>query len=286
MAKRFGSGLKNAILGGGALGLIEKLLNPLKEASEHLDSVFERAKDLTDQAKQFGTSTGTLLKLQTIGKASGISPEEMSGLLVKFQGALVQARANPGEPSAVSQFVNEKDTADAFFKFLQGLKKAGGTNADLATSEVFGERKVLSLSKLLGGDLEGKLAATKGLNTNSATASIANAVSKGDFEAQQKAIIDANGFITQAGNVTQAVSDARVRAEQEKVNRETYQLKHINSLQAIDEKVNQMQDLVTKLLALIGDKVVPLIEKISTYIGAVSRNPLFRGVFKKLGIGQ
>ena len=289
VAKRFAGGLKNAILGGGiaALGLsvIDKLINPLKAVNEHIDSIFQRAEDLTSQAQQFGTTTGALLRLQTIGKGSGVDAETLSGLLVKFQDALVQARANPGQPSAVANFAGEKDTADAFFKFLRGLQGTNELNRGLALQEVFGTRKELSISKFLTGNLDQKLAATSGINTGVATANIANATKVGDLNKQKQAAVDAVAFQKQSGQLNNDIALAREREAKRQADLESQQLAGYKAMQNTDEGVNKILDLMNKLL-LVANNGLSKVVNLSEAVSKLSGSRFFRLIGKKLGIGD
>lgn len=289
VAKRFASGLKSAILGGGiaALGLsvIDKLINPLKAVNENINGIFERAKDLADEAKQFGTTSGTLLKLQTIGKSSGVGPEELATLLAKFQAALTQAKANPGQPSTLSQFTGEKDTADAFFKFLQGLQSAGQLNRELAEQEVFGERKVLSVAKFLDTNLNAKLAAVTGINSGSATANISNANRVGDLDRTKQAIIDAKGFVKQSGSLSNEIANARAREAQRAEDLQTKQLQSYASLEHISDAADQITTGLQTMLLKMGDMISKVVN-LSKAVESISKSRIFRLIGKKLGLGD
>lgn len=153
LAKKFGSGLKAAILGGGvtalAVSVIDKLLNPLKETQEAVDRLLGRADDISTFAKQFGTTSGNLFKLQQLAGARGLDAEGLNTLLLKFQTAVTAAKANPDQPSSVSNFVNESDLAEGFYKFIQSLQKLTRAQQDFVQRDVFGERQILKASEFL-----------------------------------------------------------------------------------------------------------------------------------------
>lgn len=158
VAKGFGRGLVNVLKGGGVIGaislLIDKVLNPLKEVQEAIDRSLQRGDDLTTYAKQFGTTAGNLSRLQAFGKATGLEPEGVRLLLGKFQAAVAQSAADPSKPTAVSAFVGRKDTAEAFFEFVQSLQKLDPTRQNLVQQEVFGERQILKASEFLNADFK------------------------------------------------------------------------------------------------------------------------------------
>src|SRR5687767_8200002 len=76
IAKKFGKGLGSILTGGGiaglALGLIDKLLNPLKDVQEAIDRSLKDSDDLVTNAKQFDTTAGKLAKLVALGKSTGL----------------------------------------------------------------------------------------------------------------------------------------------------------------------------------------------------------------------
>ena len=139
IAKKFGKGLLEVITGGGvaglALGIIDKLLNPLKETQDAIDRMLVQGNDIVTNAKQFGTTAGKLARLQALGKSVGLDPEslerparEVSGrrllrlckiLLNRFQFASL---LRPLAPAGVDDNGKPipaipRDTAESFFEF-------------------------------------------------------------------------------------------------------------------------------------------------------------------------
>lgn len=156
IAKGFGKGLTAVLTGGGvaglAIGLIDKILNPLKEVQDAIERTLQRGDDVATNAKQFGTTTGKLFKLQQLGQASGLEPGQLDVLLGKFQTAVAEARQDPSKQTAVRAFTDEKDTAEGFFKFIQSLQAADETTRTLAQNEVFGEKQTLKMAEFLQAD--------------------------------------------------------------------------------------------------------------------------------------
>lgn len=158
VAKKFGGGLLSAIKGGGiaglAIGLIDKVLNPLQAVQEAIDKSLNKGDDLATFAKQFGTTAGSLAKLQAFGQATGLDPEGVRLLLGKFQASVAQAAADPSKPTAVSNFVGRADTAEAFFEFIQSMQKLTAVQQSLVQQEVFGEKQILKASEFLNADFK------------------------------------------------------------------------------------------------------------------------------------
>lgn len=160
IAKKFGGGLLSAIKGGGiaglAIGLIDKVLNPLQQVQEAIEKSLHAGDDLSTFAKQFNTTEGNLSRLQAFGQSTGLDPEGVRLMLGKFQEAVAKAAISP-DPTAVTNFVGKKDTAEAFFEFVQSLQKLRAQNADAANlveQEVFGGRQILKDASFLHADFK------------------------------------------------------------------------------------------------------------------------------------
>jgi hypothetical protein len=147
VAQRFGSGLKHVIKGsilGISLGLLNRLLNPLEALEEKIKTLLGEGGDIRDLADRFNTSPGQLKRLQDVASSLGVKPDELKDLLTKFADAVENARKELQDPfqersastRAVQNFVGQKDLAEGFLQFMQGLRAEGrGPGRDL----VFGE---------------------------------------------------------------------------------------------------------------------------------------------------
>lgn len=146
---RFGQGLRMAIKGsilGITIGLLARLLNPLEKMEEKIKNLLALGKDTSELADEFGTTPGKLRQLQDVAGSIGVSPEQLKDMMTKYASAIEKAREELSDPTAqisgstqaVRNFVDEKDTAEGFLKFLQSLKARGeGTGSDV----FFGEKE-------------------------------------------------------------------------------------------------------------------------------------------------
>lgn len=160
VAKKFGNGLKNVLLGGGIVGaglaIVDKLLNPLKETQEAIDRYLGRANDISVQAKQFGSTSGELRNLQAVAGAKGITAENLETLLIKYQTALAEAKADPTKQTSVRQYANDTNIVESFFGFIQELKKVNDPSKQvLVQQEVFGEKQIGRMSEFLNTEFSG-----------------------------------------------------------------------------------------------------------------------------------
>lgn len=259
IAKKFGAGIKTALSLGGIAGiglaLIDKVLSPLKEIQEQIDKTLHRADDISVEAKQFNTSTGNLFKLQTLGQARGLAPEELNVLLTKFQGATVGALADPSKQTSVRNFAFKgQDTAEAFFAFIQALQKLPKEQQVLAQTEVFGERQIGRASEFLNTANFGALAGKLSLGPGAVYTQKINRVAElADLDKVEKTNLAAKDFIgtgdkiderkVTAINVSQGVQESRLRDK----------LDNFTLIKKVDDAVNDITDILSNLLTGVTD---------------------------------
>lgn len=286
IAKGFGKGLLTALKSGAitaaVLTIVDKLLNPLKETQEAIDKILHRGDQIVTNAKQFGTTAGKLFKLQQFGKSVGLEPETMNLLVEKFQSAVAQAALDPTKPSAVKQFVGEKDTAEAFFEFIQELQKMNATQKSLIQQEVFGERQILKASSFLGLSTEdfakknkelfkGRSAEdfTPGLEKFASVKGLTDSLSviRDNEDVLKKGKIINNG-------VAQA-ADESARIAQDKENDRIQSYKDLATMQqASDKVVNLMEDLLLK-----ATEIIVSLKGFKTDFEKFMQSRIIRGIF-------
>ncbi len=299
VAKALGSGLKNALTGGALLAAAEKLLNPFEEIRGVMNDVLQRADDLEVSAKAFETTSGNLLKLQTVGQAFGISPEEINMMLTKFQAAVVNARLNPDDPSAVRQYVGEKDIAEGLFKFLQNAKAAGGTTQTAAVNEVFGTRNGLKVERFVNSaDKFGAVIKDLG---NPNTEDLTAKVGKGAALQNQRELLGAKNTLYKFDKVVNGSDPDKIAAEaaydKNKIDIQVQQLQSFSDMAKTAIKVDQLQASVQQLLTNVMTnlpvimtsltKAVELLKMASDgwtkIFGLLGNVPMLRGIVKQKG---
>jgi hypothetical protein len=157
-AKAFGQGMKASLLGGGiagaALGLVDKLLNPLKETQDAIEKMLKQGDDVVTNAKQFGSTPGELFKLQKLAQATGLDADSLDVLIQKYSGAVAEAAKDPNKDTSVRRFANDTNMVDSFFQFIQSLKKMDPKDQVLVQQEVFGEKQVLKMADFMGSNFQ------------------------------------------------------------------------------------------------------------------------------------
>ena len=297
ISKKFGKGLMDVLKGGGiaglALGLIDKLLNPLKAVQESIDRTLKTSDDLATQANQFNTSSGKLFKLVQIGKSAGLDQEGLFTLITKFQTAVAQAKADPNDQSvsAVRNFTNEKDTALNFFNFIQSLQKLDRNQQLLVQQQVFGEKQIGKMSEFLNLDFAKQFRAT-GLDRQTSdtfTKSIDKMAKLSDLADILKVKNENKDIIDKSRVINESMIKQRAKSDALALEKENLQIKSYNDLAAISDTVSKIMLIVEQGVGLIGkliNMVTPFINNATDFMAKFLKSPLMRGVRGLFGGGK
>jgi hypothetical protein len=252
IAKKFGKGLSSAVKGGAvggiALGLIDKLLNPLKEVQESIEKSLAASDDLVTNAKQFGTTSGKLAKLQAFGKAAGLDPASLSMLMAKFQTSVAEAEADPTKQTSVRKYVGQSDSASAFFDFIQSLKAMEKNNQILVQQEVFGEKQILKMSDFLNSDFKDVSKAFAGINTDALTKNLEKGGAQNDYIDTRGAARDLKDIITKGGLINDGIIKSMENAKDTALARENERIKSYTSINEINEQMRGLQASIEGLV--------------------------------------
>jgi hypothetical protein len=300
LTKSFGKGLVNVLKGGGiagiALGLIDKLLNPLKEVQEAIDRTLKTSDDLATNANQFNTTTGKLTKLVTLAKATGLDESNLYTLINKFQGAVAAAQANPNDPAnnSVKNFVGQKDTAEAFYGFITQLQKMDKNQQILIQEQVFGEKQILKMADFLQQGSEGfeKIAKITGIDRVTSD----KVGSKIDKNAQLSDLADAlksgrefRDLQSKSSIINEGMIRSQDKTAQLELDRENQRIKSYNDLAAVSQTAEKIFTLVDQGVALIGSlttKLLPFIDVMTQAVGKFMKSPMVRGIKGMFGGGK
>lgn len=297
LTKSFGKGLVNVLKGGGiagiALGLIDKLLNPLKEVQEAIDRSLKSSDDIATNAKQFNTTAGKLQKLITLAKATGLDQDNLFTLINKFQNSVAAAAANPNDPAnnSVQNFVGQKDTAEAFFGFIQQLQKMDRNQQLMVQTQVFGEKQILKMADFLQSDF-GRIAAQTGIDkmtSEKLTNSIEKLANLNDLADALTARRENNDLVSKAGVINESMIRARDKSEQIALERENRNIANYNNLAAISQSVDKIMGMVEQGMGLLGgliSKLTPFIDKVTGFIDRMSKSSWVTKGIKLFGGGK
>lgn len=289
IAKSFGKGIANAFKGGGiagiALGLIDKILNPLKETQEAIDKMLKSSDDISTNAKQFNTTTGRLFKLVQLAKATGLDQDNLFQLMTKFQTAVAQAKSDPKDQSvnSVRNFTKKGDMAENFFDFINQLQKMDKNSQVLVQQQVFGEKQILKMADFLQSDFP-KLMEETGLNKVSSqkfTESIESMAKLNDLKDVLAVRRESKDVMAKGGIITDSMIRAMDKSEQIALEKENARIKSFTDLSTLADTTSKIMNLVDTGVIMLGkliDKVTPALDKMVTAIEAFMRSPMVRGV--------
>ena len=282
IAKKFGKGLGKALLGGGiagiALGLIDKILNPLKEVQEAIDRVLKQGDDLVTYAKQFNTTAGKLAKLQAFGQATGLDQSFLIQLLTRFQTRVAEARQDPNLPSAVREYANRTDTADAFFEFIQSLQKLDKGSQTLVQKQIFGEEAAFRTADFLQADFEKLNKFFSKISADDLTTAAQKTGSLSDLQDALAAQRNLKDFIDKSRVINEKVVREQDQRERINLQRETERIKAYDTLSTISETSTRIMALIEKGLIAVTNMVQKL-EVIQDFVKKAKSSRIFRGIF-------
>lgn len=291
VAKKFGNAIGNVFKSGGAmgliLGLVDKLLNPLKEVQEALERTLKTSDDVVVNAKQFNTTSGKLFKLIQLAKANGLDQDGLFMLMTKFQTAVAEAKANPSQPSSVRNFTGE-DTASEFFAFIQALRGMEKNQQLLVQQSVFGEKQILKMAEFLQTDMAAamKEVGLDKASTGKITASLEKLSGLEGLAASLQARRETKDIISKGGVITENMIRSRDKSEQIALDKENKRLASYENLAAISQTVDKIFILIEEGLNQLGkfiNFITPAINRIVKVIEDFTKGPMARGIMKWFG---
>lgn len=252
VAKKFGKGLMGALAGGGiaglALGIVDKLLNPLKEIQEAMNKTLKESDDLSTNAKQFGTTSGKLFKLQQLGVANGVTPDAMFTMLNKFQNSVAEAKADPTKETSVRNFVGIPDTAEAFLNFIQSMSMLPKDKQLLVQQDVFGEKFILKMADFVNSakDFGQQFREMRAQPAEMYTPSIEKLANLNDKKDLFEAARGLNDMIAKGRVINEGMINGMNASEQVKLSRENERIADFKNLMNVSMKMDTAVDLLEK----------------------------------------
>lgn len=300
IAKKFGKGLTASLAGGGiaglALGLIDKLLNPLKETQEAIDRVLSQGDDLVTNAKQFGTTAGKLFRLQQLAKSTGLDEGSLAVLIQKFQASIAEATADPTKQTAVRKFVEQapidpkrpelgnkavapKDIAESFFQFIQSLQKMDKNQQVLVQQEVFGEKQILKMADFLQTDFEKQSKLLGGPTSEQLTPRLNKLGDLNDLKDLLAARRTLNDTFKKGGVINAGMVRSQDEQAKQELQKENNQIKGYQDLAAISMASTELVNL-GKDLALKGASMLVKLTDLVAQAKALTNSRWVRGLLK------
>jgi hypothetical protein len=293
IAKGFGKGIMNAMKGAGVVGLglalVDKLLNPLKEVQESIEKSLKGADDIVTNAKQFDTSAGKLRKVVALGEASGLDKDNLFMLMQKFQAAVAENKADPTKSSAVANYTNTADTADAFFGFIQELQKVGLTDKAKQVriqQQVFGEKQILKMSDFLNSDFQQawKDLGLDRFSSGTLDKALQKNAASGDKLDTGRARLTIQDEITKAKLINDGVVNSLIKNDEIALAKENQRLASFQQINALSQLVERVTMQVEKVVPLIGGvipKVTKFVDDVMPKIDRMLQSPIFKYITGK-----
>ncbi len=283
LAKKFGKGLAASLTGGGfaglALGLIDKLLNPLKETQDAIDKVLRQGDELVTNAKQFGTTAGKLFRLQQIAKSTGLDEGSLAILLEKFQASVAEAVQDPNKQTSVRKFVGQKDSAEAFFQFIQGLQKLNKNQQILVQQEVFGEKQILKMADFLQTDFAAQSKLVGGPTAEQLTPGLEKLGTLADLTDALEAKRTLEDTLKKSQVITQGFVESKDRQEKQNLDKENRQIQSYESLAAIAEASNEILNTGKEALLKLTGLVVQFTD-LASNVKKITGSRALKGILK------
>lgn len=275
IAKGFGRGLKLASMAALGAAVLDKLINPLQEVKAAIDRTLGKADDIVTNAKQFNTTTENLLKIRSLANVRGITNENIDMLLTKFQGAVAAAAANPNDPanSSVKNYVNEKDTAVAFYNFITQLQKMDKNQQLLVQTQVFGEKQVLKMAEFLQDvGFKESAASLQKVNFGQAAQSAEKLGALNDKMTANRVVNDLRDLTSKAGVIGNDTIRNVNRSEMANLNRENSRIGRSAQAFTAEENIAQLTDKVEQLANNIITELPILMDGLKATVGLLEKS--------------
>ena len=261
IAKRFGSGLKAAMKGtlvGLSLGLLAKLLDPLKEMEDRIKALLKLGEDTSEQADRFGTTSGKLRRLQDVSKIIGVDPDRLSELMNKYAEAIEKGRAELLDPDpekeksastkVLGNFLNDKDIAQSFYEFLNSLKNADPATRRTAEMEVLGGGQTGAARKLIEADFAKEFARLGGPDSDKLGSALDKLAALEDRRRLAETKLEQQNIVQTSGKVNNGIVDKFSAAAKRDQVQELKDLSNIERLQKAQEGIDELAKLLTWIL--------------------------------------
>lgn len=289
VAKTFARGLNGALKGtvlGFGVAMLAKLLNPLKEVEERISTLLGQGSDTRDLADRFRTSSGNIARLQAVGASVGVTPEKLNEMMTAYANAIETARDELTDPNkdksdstkVLRQFVDEKDMAEGFFKFLQSLKAQGETQGIDAREKtertIFGERQFGASRRLIEADFPGAFERAGIPGTERLGKSIDKLAGLQDLQNQKAAGRGAREIVGGADRMNRKMIEDMARSEELRITRENKNLEAFDDLKKASEGVQEIILMFNSVIKLLTQGLGYLGE----LIGILKNSRLLKGI--------
>lgn len=283
--------LKDVVSGGllgFAVGLAQNMLSPIEEVENRIKGILDKATEFKDMAEDFNSSSGKMRQLEMFGLINGLKADSLKSMMTAFRDTVDSAREQKlkKEPldekqSLVKNFLDEKDSAEGFFKFVQGLRNLAAIDRERVERGLFGSVQRGGAKRFI--DNVGVIHGPHGyVNPRVDQFSKANdKLSDLDLNYQAgKFSQDSKEILNYSANLNKNMIDKMLSYENRQKEKQIRQLKSYDDLAAARlaiDKIAGVMDTITGLLT----KAVGYLGSLITWL---EKSPTARGVLKVIGI--
>jgi hypothetical protein len=282
IAKKFGSGLTNILMGGGLIAagsaLVDKFLNPLQKTQDAIDKTLTKSDDIVTYSKEFGSSPGQLAILTALAKSTGLDQQALYMMINKFQNAVAEANADKEKATSVREYAGETNMVDAFFRFIQNMNKADKKTQLMVQQEVFGEKISLKASEFINTDFADqlkKLGAPSAEKLDAALTKIGNVADLNDL-LQSK--LELKDLINKSKGINDNIAYQMAEAERQRLaqeNKNILQYDALKDLKTTTEKIGNLVEDATIGIVKAVEKTTDTVKDAAKYL---NKTKPFRGV--------
>lgn len=283
VAKSFGKGLGSILSGGGllgaAVGMVDKILNPLKETQAAIDRTLKMSDDVVTNAKQFNTTAGKLATLQYAGEATGLDAGTLNTMINKFQVAVAEAKADPEKVTSVRNFTNQDDAVQGFYEFMQSLRNMGSSDQSLVQKEVFGEKLILKsadFAQSIGPELLSKIG---GPSSAKLTKRFDQGANLNDLKDLMAARLQKTDDFAKLGKINEGMVRSQNSQLAKEKEAENINITGYKNLANISEAVSDMGNVVKQIAVSVTGAVTSFYD-ISATMKKISESAALRGILK------
>jgi hypothetical protein len=283
VSKKFGAGLKNVMKGTfifAALGLVTKLLDPLKEVEERIKRLIEGGSDIRDLAERFGTSTGKIATIQAVSESMGVTPEKLEELMDKYADAIEQGKKEIEQGIDVDEqskttkilkdYLNDTDLAESFIGFLKAVSGTSGADRATIENEVFGGTQKGAARRFIESDFDEQRRKFGGASVDTLSKANDNLAARADqdrisdVKRRQRETIQASGMISPS--IIQglnAAADRKQAEDMKELSQTSSMLKAQAGIDTMVETLTSIMGLMRNALGFIGE-IHGFIKKMAT----------------------
>lgn len=247
-------------IGGAAAGLtllMTRLLAPLAELNDRINTTLSRARDIRARAQGYGTDVKTYAALEGYANTAGISPETFNMMMSRVQTGV--AAAASGEKNALRNYSKETDIGKVIYNLMNSLSEETDLNRRTnIVNNIFGSRGAAQLTPLITGGFKGLGDYVKGLDFNKYEEAINKLATLETQQSQLAFIRDINDMIKKSTLITEETVKQQDENAQKRLDFENSQITAYQTIANLDTQLLKIETTLLTIVDKIGLLTKPL----------------------------